>query len=127
MNPTPYILKPPVSVLLQRLSLFSRYSAMAVLGVILFTSFVGAVQIIGVSMVIAAGAAAISVMISKYRLEWVALLPLIGMSIVTAILLAPLSTGAIIILLVVASISMIERYVHLVIVARTLRALPSKE
>lgn len=124
MNSTPYVEQPPLSAVLHRISLFARYAVLAIMGLILLVNFTGALPWIGVGILILGVASAVSVMISQYRLEWVSLLPLIGLCVATAILLIGLSTGVVIMLLIVASLSMIERYFHLTHVAGVLRKLP---
>ncbi|MGQ3385304.1 hypothetical protein [Glutamicibacter sp. TV12E] len=94
------------------------------MGLILFMYFTGALPWAGLGIFVLGTASAVSVMVSQYRLEWVSLLPLTGLCVVTAILLIGISTGVVIMLLIVASLSMIERYFHLSHVARKLRKLP---
>lgn len=124
MSSTPYVEEPPLSAILHRVSLFTRYSVLAVMGLLLFLNFTGALPWIGLGILALGSASAFSVMLSRYRVEWVSLLPLTGLCLITAILLIGLSTGVVIMLLIVASVSMIERYFHLTNVARKLRKLP---
>lgn len=126
MSNTPYVEHPPLSVILHRVSLFARYAAMTILGVILIASFGGWFTPVGIAMIALNAVSAISVMLSKYRAEWVCLLPMIGINLTALILLTPLSTGAILLLLMVASLVEFERFIHLSNVANTLRKLPSK-
>jgi len=126
MSTTPYVEHPPLSVVLHRVSLFARYAAMSILGVILIASFGGWFTPVGVAMVSLNAVSAISVMLSKYRAEWVCLLPIIGINLAAIVLLIPISTGAILLLLIVASLVEFERFIHLSNVATTLRKLPSK-
>jgi len=122
--PVPYVVEPPLSAVLHRVSLFARYAVLAIMGLILFMYFAGALPWAGLGIFVLGTASAVSVMFSQYRLEWVSLLPLTGLCVVTAILLMGISTGVVIMLLIVASLSMIERYFHLSHVARKLRKLP---
>lgn len=126
MEVTPYVEQPPLSMILHRLGLFSRYVAMAVLGLIFMVNFTGALIPVGGVLVALNLLSAYSVMVSRYRIEWVCALPIIGTNLVALVLLIPLSSGVAIILLVVASLVKFERYVHLTNVAKTLRKLPAK-
>lgn len=100
---------------------------MAVLGLIFVLSFSGLLIPVGWGLIVLNTLSAISVMISRYRIEWVCALPLIGLNLIALILLIPLSSGVAIILLVVASLVKFERYVELTNVARNLRALPGRD
>lgn len=124
MNPTPYVEHPPLSAILNRVTLFGRYAAMSILGFILLSVFGGWFIPLGIAMIALNAVSAISVMVSRYRAEWVSLLPLIGVNLIAAILLIPLSSGVSIILLIVASIVGVERFIHLTNVAKILRKLP---
>lgn len=125
-SPKPYVDTPPLSMILHRVSLFTRYSVLAIMGLIFTLAFSGFLIPVGYGILTLGVVSAVSVMLSQYRWEWVALLPLAGLCIIAAILLFEASTGVVIMLLIVAVASMIERYYHLFNVAKTLRQLPAQ-
>jgi len=124
MTSSPYVEHPPLSAILHRVSLFTRYAAMAILGGILLTAFGGVFVPVGIVMIVLNTVSAVSVMVSRYRAEWVSLLPSIGVNLIAAILLIPMSSGVSIILLLVASAVKFERYIQLSGVAKKSRKLP---
>lgn len=125
-SPKPYVDTPPLSMILHRVSLFTRYSVLAIMGLIFTFAFSGFLIPVGYGILALGVVSAVSVMLSQYRWEWVSLLPLAGLCIIAAILLFEASTGVVILLLIVAVVSMIERYYHLFNVAKTLRQLPAQ-
>lgn len=125
-SPKPYVVEPPLSVILHRVSLFVRYSVLATMGLILTIAFTGFLIPVGYGILVLGAVSAVSVMLSQYRWEWVSLLPLAGLCIIAGILLLEMSTGVVIMLLISAVAAMIERYYHLFNVAKTLRQLPAQ-
>lgn len=116
-----YVREPPIAKLGQRVSLALRYLSIIVLGIFCLFYSIPFIVPIGWVLILTGTFCLLGVFTGYYRFEWVALAPMISSLFITAVVIAPVSAGIPVMLLLALAFTLIDRFIHLCIVAHILR------
>ena len=125
-NANAYVREPPIAKLGQRISLLLRYASIVLLGIFCLFYSIPLIIPIGWVLITSGISSVIGVFSGNYRFEWVALAPMIAALLIAAIVIFPSSAGITVMLLLALAFSLIDRLIHLSIVAHILRKAPVK-
>lgn len=121
-----YVREPPMAKLGQRISLLLRYASIVLLGIFCLFYSIPLIIPIGWVLISTGLSSIIGVLSGNYRWEWVALAPMVSALLIAAIVILPVSAGISVMLLMALAFSLIDRLIHLSIVAHILRKAPVK-
>lgn len=124
-----YIDSPPWAKWAQRVALSLRYGFTAVVGGLAtqLTSHGATAQLAGYVILASSLVCLLGVSLHRYRLEWVALSPLVAALAATAVMMSGRVSGVVAFLIAALAATLLDRIVHLTRVAMRLRRLPPKE